>query len=63
MIIVTGGAGFIGSNLIYELNKMSEKNIVICDLVNSILKKDYLKKIKYKKTCTKKSIYTLQYIV
>jgi len=49
MLIVTGGAGFIGSNLIYELNKMSEKNIIICDLVNSILKKNYLKKIKYKK--------------
>ena len=49
MIIITGGAGFIGLNLIYELNKISEKNIVICDLVNSILKKNYLKKIKYKK--------------
>ena len=49
MIIVTGGAGFIGSNLIYKLNKISEKNIVICDVVNSKLKKNYLKEIKYKK--------------
>ena len=49
MIIVTGGAGFIGSNLIYELNKINQKNIIICDIANSILKKNYLKKAKYKK--------------
>ena len=48
MIIVTGGAGFIGSNLIYALNKIKEKNIVICDKINSKLKKKYLKNAKYK---------------
>ena len=48
MIIVTGGAGFIGSNLIYELNKINQKNIIICDIANSVLKKNYLKKTKYK---------------
>ncbi|QOI11336.1 ADP-glyceromanno-heptose 6-epimerase [Blochmannia endosymbiont of Colobopsis nipponica] len=31
MIIVTGGAGFIGSNLIKKLNKMQYKNILIVD--------------------------------
>ena len=49
MIIVTGGAGFIGSNLIYKLNKINQNNIIICDVANSVLKKNYLQKTKYKK--------------
>ena len=44
MIIVTGGAGFIGLNLVYELNKRNNYNITICDIANSKLKKNYLKK-------------------
>ena len=43
MIIITGGAGFIGSNLVYELNKRKQKNLIICDIVNSLLKRNYLK--------------------
>ena len=31
MIIVTGGAGFIGSNLIHELNKSGERDILLVD--------------------------------
>lgn len=31
MIIVTGGAGFIGSALVWKLNQMGEENIVIVD--------------------------------
>jgi len=31
LIIVTGGAGFIGSNLIHELNRIGEKNILVVD--------------------------------
>ena len=31
MIIVTGGAGFIGSNLVKGLNQMGEEKILIVD--------------------------------
>lgn len=31
MIIVTGGAGFIGSNLIHQLNRTGEKDILLVD--------------------------------
>ena len=57
MIIVTGGAGFIGSNLVCELNKKKQKNIIICDKANSKLKKSYLKKIRYKKIITPSSFF------
>tara|TARA_B100000029_G_scaffold138029_1_gene132967 strand:+ start:18524 stop:19486 length:963 start_codon:yes stop_codon:yes gene_type:complete len=49
MIVITGGAGFIGSNLVYALNKLNINNLIICDSVNSKLKKKYLNKVKYKK--------------
>ena len=48
MIIVTGGAGFIGSNLIYALNKINESNIVVCDNARSKIKNAYLRKGKYR---------------
>ena len=48
MIIVTGGAGFIGSNLIKELNKISLNNIYIFDQINKQKKKN-LKNLIYKK--------------
>ncbi|HZY62660.1 MAG TPA: ADP-glyceromanno-heptose 6-epimerase [Edaphobacter sp.] len=31
MIIVTGGAGFIGSNLVHQLNQIGERNILVVD--------------------------------
>ena len=48
-IIVTGGAGFIGSNLVDELVRLKHKVIVIDNLVTGQIKnlKKNLKKIKF----------------
>ncbi|MEI6652843.1 MAG: ADP-glyceromanno-heptose 6-epimerase [Chlorobiaceae bacterium] len=35
MIIITGGAGFIGSAMLWELNRRGEKNIIIIDDLGS----------------------------
>ena len=38
MIIVTGGAGFIGSNLIRKLNKLGANEIIVVDNIKKIKK-------------------------
>ncbi len=38
MIIVTGGAGFIGSNLVKGLNQMGESNIIVVDNLTNVEK-------------------------
>jgi len=35
MIIITGGAGFIGSAMLWELNRSGEENIIVVDDLGS----------------------------
>ena len=38
MLILTGGAGFIGTNTLMKLNQIGEDNILIVDDINTSLK-------------------------
>jgi UDP-glucose 4-epimerase len=48
LIIVTGGAGFVGSNLIKSLLKKTDKKIISLDNYSSGDKKNHLKNIRVK---------------
>ena len=49
ILVITGGAGFVGSNLIEKLLKISKKNIISIDNYSSGHKKNHIKspRIKY----------------
>ena len=47
MILITGGAGYIGTNLILELINKTDKIIVVDDFVNA--KEKYIEDLKKKK--------------
>ena len=55
ILVITGGAGFIGSNLISELLKFNKFNIISVDNYSSGLSKNHIKnkRIKYLKGSTK----------
>ena len=35
MLLVTGGAGFIGSNVVAALNEAGRSDVVVCDLLGT----------------------------
>ena len=47
MIIVTGGAGFIGSNLVRALNRIGEEDILIVDNLSSPEKEQNISDLKF----------------
>ena len=49
MILVTGAAGFIGSNIVASLNKKGYNKIILCDWVNDKNKKKNIEKLIYQK--------------
>ena len=61
ILVVTGGAGFVGSNLIEELIKFKKYTVISLDNYSSGSERNHVKnpKIKYLKGDTKKISYIL----
>jgi len=53
MIVITGGAGFIGSAIIQELNRRGRTDLIVVDDINHLEKEKNLTSIKYKKKISK----------
>ncbi len=53
MIVITGGAGFIGSAIIQELNRRGRTDLIVVDDINHPEKEKNLTSIKYKKKISK----------
>ena len=54
MIVLTGGAGFIGSCILAKFNERGEKDIIVVDHLDDNLKKENLKNKKYAQFVDKK---------
>ncbi len=59
MIVVTGGAGFIGSNIIWKLNKLGADNIIVVDHLDTNEKWKNLNGLKFADIYEKNTFYNL----
>ena len=57
MILVTGAAGFIGSNIVSSLNNKGFHNIIICDWLDHISKRNNLNKLIYDNIISPENIF------
>ena len=57
MILVTGAAGFIGSNIVSSLNKKGIQNIIICDWLNDKSKNKNINKLIYQNIVSPEDIF------
>ncbi len=57
MIILTGGLGFIGSNILKGLNDIGYSNIIICDSIEKVGKQN-IKKHKFSKIISPDNLFT-----
>lgn len=59
MLIVTGGAGFIGSCFIWYLNKMGVENILVVDSLKDSIKWKNLRNLKFKDYIEKEDLFNI----
>jgi len=58
MILVTGAAGFIGSNIVASLNKQGYNKIIICDWLDHESKKKNIQKLNYEEIISPENLIT-----
>ena len=57
MIVVTGGAGFLGSAILQELNERGRTDLIVVDDIDHLEKEKNLASIKYNALIGKSSWY------
>jgi len=58
MILITGAAGFIGSNIVASLNKQGYNKIIICDWLDHESKKKNIQKLNYEEIISPENLIT-----